>query len=88
MAKATSDSVGATSRRKLSVMWVALLSLCTSVQAEANFTVWVIRRSTTDLYSLNSSSIVLVNCGAKPNYLVNEKQCASDEEIFSGMYRC
>ena len=86
MAKAIiSDSV--VTRRKLSVMLVALLSLCISVQAEANFTVWVIRRSTQDLYSLNSNSTVTVdNCGAKPNYLVNEKQCASDEELFSGMY--
>ena len=86
MAKATSDLVGATSKRKLSVMLVALLSLCASVQAEANFTVSVNRRRTTDLYSLNSNNtITLDNCGAKPNYLVNEKQCASDEELFSGM---
>ena len=87
MAKATSDSVGATSRRKLSVMLVALLSLCISVQAESNFTVWVLRRSSVDVYHLNSSNTVIVdNCGAKPNYLVNEKQCASDEELISGMY--
>ena len=87
MAKATSDLVGATSKRKLSVVLVALLSLCTSVQAEANFTVSVSRRRTTDLYSLNSNNTVtLDNCGTKPNYLVNEKQCASDEELISGMY--
>ena len=65
-------------------MLVALLSLCASVQAEANFTVSVNRWSTTDLYSLNSTNSVIL-CGAKPNYLVNKKQCSSDEEIFSGM---
>ena len=84
MAKATSDSLVAS--RKLSIIIVALLNLCTSVQAEANCTVSVIRRIVTDVYSLNSNSTVTVsNCGAKPNYLVNEKQCASDEELFSGM---
>ena len=84
MAKAIADSVVAS--RKLSLAFVALLSLCASVQAEANFTVWVIRRSSTDLYSLNSNTTdtVSIQCGDKPNYLVNEKQCASDEEIFSG----
>ena len=85
MAKAIADSI--VTSRKLSLAFVALLSLCTSVQAEANFTQWVSRRSSTDVYSLNSSvSITVDNCGAKPNYLVNEKQCASDEELFSGMH--
>ena len=83
MAKATSDSVVA--RRKLSLVFVALLlSLCISVRAEANFTLWVNRRSTFDLYSLNSITFV-GNCKTKPNYLVNEKQCALDEELFYGM---
>ena len=68
-------------------MLVALLSLFTLVQAGANFTLWVTRRRTTDLYSLNSNTTDTVSkqCGGKPNYLVNEKQCASDEELFSGM---
>lgn len=86
MAKATADSVVANRRLNLAFVVLELLGLCTSVQAEANFTLWVNRRSTTDLYSLNSNSTVQVNCGAKPNYLVNEKQCASDEELISGMY--
>ena len=89
MAKATSDSVVASTSRKLSLAFVALLSLCSSVQAEDNFTLCVSRRSSTDVYSLNSSIITITveeQCGAKPNYLVNEKQCASDEELFSGMY--
>ena len=79
MAKATSDS-----SRKLNLVFMALLSLCTSVQAEANFTLWVSRQSTNDLYSLNSIATV-ENCEAKPNYLVNEKQCALDKELFYGM---
>ena len=82
MAKATFDSVVAS--RKLSLVFVALLSLGISVQAEANFTVWVIRRSTADLYGL-ASIIEHMNCEPKSNYLVNEKQCALDEELFYGM---
>ena len=81
MAKATVDSVAAS--RKLSLVFVALLSLGISVQAEVNFTLWVIRRSTADLYSL--ASIEHMNCEPKSNYLVNEKQCALDEELFYGM---
>jgi Golgi nucleoside diphosphatase len=86
MAKATSDSVVAS--RKLSLAFVTLLSLCISVQAEANFTLWVNRRSTTDVYSLKSNNTVTVvkQCGTIPNYLVNEKRCASDEELFSGIH--
>ena len=87
MAKITSDSVVAS--RKLSLAFVALLSLDSSVQAEANFTLWVSRRRSTDVYNLNSNNSVTVDtCGPKPklNYLVNEKQCVLDEELFSGMY--
>ena len=71
-------------RKKFSLVFVALLSLCISVQAEANFTLWVNRRSTTDLYSLNSKAST-ENCKPEPSYLVNEKQCAQDEELFYGM---
>ena len=78
-----SDSVVA--GKKLSLVFVALLSLCTSVQAEANFTLWVRRRSTIDLYSLNSIATV-ENCDPKTSYLINEKQCALDEEFFYGTY--
>ena len=55
MAKTTSDSVVAI-RRKLGLVFVALLSLCISVKAEANFTLWVSRRSTEELYQLNEYS--------------------------------
>ena len=79
MAKATFDSVVASS-----LAFVALLCLSTSVQAEANFTLWVNRRSTSDVYSLNPIASI-ENCGIKPNYLVNEKQCALDEALFYGM---
>ena len=84
MAKTTADLAS----RKLSLAFVALLSLCTSLKAVSNFTISVNRRRDTDLYSLNSNTTdtVSIQCGAKPNYLVNEKQCASDEELFSGMY--
>ena len=62
MAKTTSDSVVAT-RRKLDLMFMALLSLCISVKAEANFTLWVSRRSTGDIYQLNQSkSMTHMNC--------------------------
>ena len=64
---------------------MALLSLCTSIQAEANFTVWVSRRSTGDLYRLNSTA-VHERCDPSASYLINEKQCALDEELFNGMY--
>ena len=82
MAKATADSVVA--RRMLSVMLVALLSLCNSIQAVSNFTVWVTRRSTGDLYRLNSTT-VHGYCDPSASYLINEKQCALDEELFNGM---
>ena len=82
MAKATADL--AVARRMLSVMLVALLSLCNSVQAEANFTVWVSRRSTGDLFGLNSTA-VHGHCDPSASYLIYEKQCALDEELFNGM---
>jgi hypothetical protein len=88
MAKATFDSVVASRRLSLVFIVLALISLCTSLKAEANFTLWVNRRSITDLYSLKSNTTVTVEkqCGTKPNYLVNEKQCASDEELLYGIY--
>ena len=85
MAEATTDSVVAT-RRKLGLVFVALLSLCISVKAEANFTLWVSRRSTGDIYQLNQSkSMTHMNCAPNTSYIVNEKQCVSDEELFYGM---
>ena len=84
MAKAASDSVVAT-RRKLGSVLVGLLGLCISVKAESNFTIWVSRRSTKDLYQLNSESMAPMNCETNTSYLVNEKQCVLDEELYSGM---
>jgi hypothetical protein len=85
MVNATFDSVIASRKLSLAFVVLALLSLCASLKAKANFTVWVNRRSTTDLYSLDSETTI-DNCDAKPNYLVNEKRCALDEELFYGMY--
>ena len=87
MAKATSDLVVAS--RKLSLVLVALLSLCTSLQTEANFTVWASRRITTDVYKLNlrvHSICALDSKDLTRTYLVSEKQCVSDEELQNSMY--
>ena len=81
-AKTTFDSVVAS--ETLSLVFVALLCLCVSALAETSFTVWVNRRSISDLYGLNSKASSL-NCDANPNYLINEKQCVLDEELFYGM---
>ena len=83
------DSVVAS--RKLSLAFVALLSLCTSVQAKTNnYTLWVIRGSFNDLYRLNSIDRHEVDrhevCDPSASYLIDEKQCAMDEELFNGMY--
>ena len=81
MAKTTFDSVVAS--RKLSLAFVALLCLSTSVQAEASSTLWVSRRISNDLYQLNSGAHT--NCGFRVRtYLINEKQCALDEDLLSG----
>ena len=84
MIKATLDSVLAR-RRKLSSVFVALLSLCTSVQAKANFTVWVTRRLSSDLYQLNSGGTHLTCDSRARTYLINENRCAMDKELLSGM---
>ena len=85
MAEATADSIVASRKFSLAA-FVALLSLCTSVQAVANFTVtvWVNRRSSQDLYGLNSTAATQ-NCDFNSSYLINEKQCTMDEELFNGM---
>ena len=83
MAKTTSDSVVAT-KRKHSLVLVALLSLCISVKAEANFTLSVIRRSTNDFYRLNSIEQDM-HCAPNNSYLVNERHCVFDEELLYGM---
>ena len=82
MAKATSDSVVDT-RRKLGLVLVGLLVLCISVKVEANFTLWVSRRSTGDVYQL--TSMAHMSCDPKASYSVHEKQCVLDEELYSGM---
>ena len=82
MAKAIADSVVASRRLSL-----ALLSLCTSVQADldASFTLWVKRGSFNDLYRLNSTA-ERERCHLNTSYLIDEKQCVMDEELFNGMY--
>ena len=86
MAKAISDLVVAS--RKLSLVLVILLSLCTFVQTEAIFTVWASRRISSDVYKLNLGAHS--NCAPDPKdltrtYLVSEKQCVSDEELQNSM---
>ena len=82
MAKTTSDSVVDT-RRKLGLVLVGLLVLCISVKVEANFTLWISRRITGDVYQL--TSMAHMNCETNTSYLVNEEQCVLDEELYSGM---
>ena len=76
------------SMKLLTLVFVVLLYLCTSVQAGVNFTVWVTRRITNDVYFLNSY-VEHARCDSKTRrsvYLINERQCVSDEELFSGIY--
>ena len=54
------------------------------MRAEANFTLWVKRRSINDLYQLNSEAYSNL-CAPNTSYLVNEKQCVLDEELFYGV---
>ena len=88
MAKTISDSFAA--GRKLSLVFVVLLSLCTSVQTKANFTVWTARRITADIYKLNLEAHTICApdsefTGSTRTYLVSEKQCVSDEELQNSM---
>ena len=74
---------------KVSLVLVALLSLCTFVQTEAIFTVWASRRISSDVYKLNlgaHSICALDSKGLTRTYLVCEKQCVSDEELQNSMY--
>ena len=84
MAKAKFDSVVAI--RKLSLVLMSLLYLCTSVQAEINPTVCVNRRIKSDLFNFISCSKDYSVCHSPDRtYLISEKRCVSDEEILSGM---
>ena len=86
MAKTTSDLVVAS--RRLSLVLVILLSLCTFVQTEAIFTMWASRRISSDVYKLNlraHSNCALDSKGSGRTYLVCEKQCVSDEELQNSM---
>ena len=86
MAKVTSESL--VPSRKFSLAFAAFLYLCTSMRAEADFTVSVTRRITSDIYKLNSTEQTQ-NCApkdtARSTYLITEKRCASGEELFNGM---
>ena len=86
MVRAISDLVVAS--RKLSLVLVVLLSLCTFVETETIFTVWASRRISSDVYKLNlgaHSNCALDSKGSTRTYLVSEKQCASDEELQNSM---
>ena len=81
-----SDSV-LTSMKLLHLFFIVLLYLCTIVLSKANVTVWVTRRFTYDVYFLNSY-VEHARCDSGTRgsaYLINERQCVSDEELFSGM---
>ena len=83
MAKARSDKDVASSLKKPSLVFMVLLSLCTSVEAETNAAVEVIRRISNDWYRLNSG---VKHSICDRTYLVNEMQCVSDKELFNGKY--
>ena len=67
---------------------VLCLQLCTSVQRDASiYTVQVCRRFSFDIHILSSDS-KSENCDSALNRinLVNERECMSDQELYSGMY--
>ena len=61
------------------------LYICVPLQEETSiYTVQVFRRISFDIYILSSDINSNQNCDSR-NYLVNEVECVSDEELFSGM---
>ena len=86
MAKTRFDSVVAS--RKLSLVLVTLqLCLCTSVQADADFTVSVNRRTTSDIIYILKSMVQTLSCDPRTvdrTYLITERQCVSNQELYSG----
>ena len=72
------------------LLFVALVSilclqLCTSLSEETSiYTVQVFRWISFDIYILSSDINSNQNYDSR-NYLVNEVECVTDEELFSGM---
>ena len=77
--------------RRLGLVFVTSMLcqlLCTSLQTDTSiYTVQVFRRITFDIHVLNSSANP-ENCDSTLNktFLVNEKECVSDQELFSGIH--
>ena len=75
--------------RKLGLVFVTsmlCLQLCNSLQNGTSvYTVQVYRRISLDIYIL-SSDLNSENCDPTLTYLVNERKCVSDQELYSGMY--
>ena len=71
----------------VAIVSILCLQLYTSLQEETNIhTVQVFRRISFDIYVLSSDLNTSKNCDSvNRNYLVNEVQCVSDQELFSGM---
>ena len=78
--------------RKFGLVFVTsmlCLQLCTSLQNDTSiYTVQVFRRISFDIYVLSSDLDSHENCDSTLNrtYLVNERECVSDQELYSGMY--
>ena len=78
--------------RTLSFVFVTsmlCLQMCTSLQTDTSiYTVLVFRRISFDIYVLSSKLDPLKFCDSTLNktYLVNERECVSDQELYSGIY--
>ena len=80
-------------RRNVGLVLVATISclqLCASLQEETSiYTVQVFRRISFDIFILSSnlnSNILNENCDQlNRTYLVNERECVLDQELFNGI---
>ena len=75
--------------RKLSLVFViTTLCLCISLHRKVStHTVQVFRRFSFDIYILSSDLVSNENCDPTLNstYLVTERECVSNQELFSSM---
>ena len=86
MAKATVVTVAGRKFGLALVTSILCLQLSTSLQNNTSaYTVQVYRRISHDIYTL-SSHLYSENCDSAMTYLVNERECVSDQELYSGMY--
>ena len=69
------------------IVSILCLQLCASLQEDTSiYTVQVFRRISFDIYVLSLDLNSNKNCDSvNRNYLVNEVECVSDQELFSGM---